>query len=105
MKRIIWRNSFKKDLKTVKNYPNFNNEKFKQYVNDLANNKKLPNKAKDHKLSKSSPKEYKGLRDFQLAPDICVLYSINDDEIILYRIGKHNILGLTENINLSCIIN
>ena len=30
---------------------------------------------------------------------------INNDEIILYRIGKHNVLGLTENINLSCIIN
>jgi len=64
----------------------------------LVNNEQLPKSAHNHPLSKSSPKKYKGLWDFHIAPDICVLYENNNDSIVLTRIGKHNNLGLTEDL-------
>lgn len=70
----------------------------KEYINLLISNKQLPKNARNHPLSKSSPKKYRGLWDFHIAPDICVLYENNRDSIILTRIGKHNNLGLTEDL-------
>ena len=98
MKTIKYTNQFKKDTKLVKQYKSFSEETFKNYVDLLASGYKLPDNTKDHALSKSSPKHYRGLRDFHLSPDICVVYDINDGEIVLHRIGKHNNLKLTENM-------
>jgi mRNA interferase YafQ len=98
LREILYTNAFAKDLKKVKSYPSFNGDKFKGYVDDLANGNQLPMSAKNHKLSKSSPKEYKGMYDFHISPDICVVYNITPVSIKLIRIGKHNNLGLTEDI-------
>lgn len=98
MRKILYSNRFEKDIKTVKKYPKFNADLIKEYVELKANGKPLPDKAKDHKLIKSSPKQYSGLSDFHISPDICVVYGISGDSIILYRIGKHNNLGLTEDL-------
>lgn len=101
MKTILRTNAFKKDLKRVINYKGYKKEKLSDYVNKLANSENLPANAKDHKLSPASPKEYHTARDFHLSPDIVVVYKRTDDAIELLRIGKHNDLGLTENISIS----
>lgn len=98
MRKILYTNKFKKDLKAVKKYPQFNADVLKSYVSMKASFKELPDKAKDHKLSKSSPQEYSGLSDFHISPDICVIYGMTEDTITLYRIGKHNNLNLTETV-------
>ena len=63
----------------------------------LQRGESLPAKAKNHALSKSSPKEYKDCYDFHVVPDICVVYRLTKDAVELIRIGQHNNLGLTEN--------
>lgn len=87
---------FQKDLKTVSKYPNFKSTKLSEYTSTLANGEDLPASARDHKLSKNSPAKYQGLRNFHVAPDICVLYYMDNDMVHLVRIGKHNDLGMTE---------
>lgn len=98
MKDIFYSSTFKKDLKKVKRYNNFKPDKFKNFVEKLAAGEKLPESACDHALSAASPKKYQGMRDFHLAPDICVIYNMDASSISLIRIGQHNHLGLTENL-------
>lgn len=98
MKELLYTSSFKKDIKKVSTYSSFKEDLFDKYTEMLAQGQSLPTNTKDHTLSKSSPKRYKGLRDFHLSPDICVLYKQTPDSIIFYRIGKHNNLGLTEKL-------
>ena len=96
MREIFYTSTFKKDLKKVKSYPAFKGDKLKFYVNKLANGEKLPDTAKNHKMATNS--HFKGFYNFHLTPDIVVLYKIDDSSISLIRIGKHNNIGLTENI-------
>lgn len=98
MRKLTFMNAFNKDMKRVSKYPQFDGKLLKEYCDNLVNGIALPPKAKDHPLSKSSPSKYKGFRDFPLSPDICVIYERTSDEVTLYRIGKHNNLGLTENL-------
>jgi addiction module RelE/StbE family toxin len=100
VKKIKFTNQWAKDLKNVRSYPGYSEAKFAKYRDMLANGEKLPVNCADHPLAKQSPEKYRGLRDFHLSPNICVLYDRTDDEIIFHRIGKHNILGLTEATDL-----
>jgi mRNA interferase YafQ len=97
MREIFYTSTFEKDLKTVRKYSSFKADKLKSYINKLANGEKLPESAHDHKMKITSPKKYQGMRDFHIAPDIVVVYKIDDTSISLIRIGQHNHLGLTEN--------
>lgn len=90
--------TYKKDLRKVSQYPNFDAELLDEYINKLLKGEKLPENARDHKLSKASPKKYQGLRDFHLAPNICVLYRIEGSTVYFARIGSHSYLGLTESL-------
>lgn len=96
MRDIYTTNNFERDIKKVKNYQSFKPNKLKQYIELLASGEELPANARNHRLSKTSPKEYQGLYDFHVAPDICVIYKLDDSSVSLVRIGKHNNLGLTE---------
>lgn len=96
MKQIDISPRFKKDLKTVSKYKNFKSSKLASYTNALAAGESLPDNARDHKMSKHSPQEYQGTRNFHVAPDICVIYEMDSDKVYLLRIGKHNDLNLTE---------
>lgn len=96
MKEILYTNSFKKDLKKVKSYSDFKADKLKYYVNKLAEGEALPETARNHKMASNS--HYKGFYNFHLAPNIVVLYKIDESSVSLFRIGKHNHLELTENI-------
>ena len=103
MRKLIYSSKFNKDLKKVKKYPEYSDKKFSEYVNLLMQGKPLPANAKDHPLARHSPVEYKGFRDFHLAPDIVVVYRIINDVIEIARIGKHNNLGLTESFENDAI--
>ena len=96
MREILYTNSFKKDLKKVKSYQSFKADKLKFFVNKLANGEELPASAANHKMASNS--HFKGIYNFHVAPDIAVLYKIDNSSISLFRIGKHNNLGLTEDI-------
>jgi len=98
VREILYTSTFSKDLRKVKSYPAFKADKLKSFVNKLANGEALPDSAKNHPLSKVSPKHYRGMYDFHIAPDIVVVYKMDDTSISLIRIGKHNNLGLTEDI-------
>ena len=101
MKRIEMSPRFKKDLKTVSKYKNFREDRLSDYVNALSDGNELPTNARDHKMSKHSPQEYQGTRNFHVAPDICVIYRMDDSNIYLLRIGKHNDLNLTEKVSVN----
>ena len=96
MKTIDYTKSFEKNLKTVKQYKGYKEKKLKDYISTLANGLKLPDAARDHSLSKASPKNLQGCRNFHLAPNICVIYEISESTLLLRWIGSHNKLGLTE---------
>ena len=100
MRNVIFTSKFKKDFKTAQKTPKFKKYafKFEDYVSRLCAGENLPKEADNHKLSKSSPKAYKDCYEFKAAPDVCVIYRMNNDSIELVRIGQHNDLELTENI-------
>ena len=91
---------FNKDFKLVQKSPKFKkwSAKFETYVKLLQRGESLPTEARDKSMAKHSEKEHKGCREFHAAPDIVVIYRMNNDTIELVRIGKHNNLGLTEEI-------
>lgn len=100
MRDIKESNTFKKDMKKVSQYKEFKPKLLRQYAEMIARGEPLPPKAKDHAMVKTSPKWYQGMRDFHVAADIAVIYTLTDDTVYLERIGKHNNLGLTEKLNL-----
>lgn len=98
MKEVEFTNRFNKRLKTAYKYPEFNVELLDKYIDMLRKGEKLPEKVRDHKLSKSSSAEYKDCREFHLAPDLLVVHRLFDDKIELISIGKHNTLRLTSSL-------
>jgi mRNA interferase YafQ len=56
-----------------------------EYLALLLKDEPLPSEALDHSLTG----EYKGFREFHLAGDILIIYTIEDDIIYLQRIGTH----------------
>lgn len=98
MKEVEFTNKFNKLLKTASKYPEFNADKLNNYIDMLRRGEKLPEKVRDHKLSKSSSAEYKDCREFHLSPDLLVVYKLFDDKIELVSIGKHNTLRLTSSL-------
>jgi len=80
--------NFKKGFKKIKRNPCFVLSEFKQIINDLINGKFLDEKYQNHKLHG----EWKGYYECHLAPDILLIYEINNEEsiIYMYRIGSHS---------------
>lgn len=99
MKELIIKKAFNKDLKDVERYKEFNKDKLYEYIKMIQQGKSLPERARDHKLAPHSRSEYQGCRDFHLTPDIVVVYRVNENEVELVAIGKHNKLQLTSSWN------
>jgi mRNA interferase YafQ len=76
---------FKKDYKKL-------NQKHKELTQSvlqlLVQNKKLPNKYRDHKLIGN----FLGCRECHIKPDLLLIYKINDDilELVLVCVGNHS---------------
>lgn len=99
-KRISPTKRFEKDLKKVSKYPKFKRKDFEAVIDKIANGEKLDAKYGDHKLAKHSDGELQGCRDFHLVANICVVYRLTDEEVILVRIGSHQDIGLTESVHI-----
>ena len=100
MRNVTIATKFKKDFKLVQKSPRFKkwSGKFEAYVEMLRKGESLPPESHDKPMAQHSEKEHRGCREFHAAPDIVVIYRMNDDTVELVRIGQHNNLGLTEKL-------
>lgn len=85
---VHYSSRFKKSLKRVKRLPSFNAEKLKRVIRILSNGESLPPSYKDHGLVGS----LKDFRECHVAPDILLIYQIDDGLLVLTlaAIGKHS---------------
>lgn len=86
MRRVRYSSKFKKDLKRIKKQHK-NTDLLKQIITQLANDKTLDIKYKDHRLIGN----YLGSRECHLSPDWLLIYRYQSfDELILLRTGTHS---------------
>mgnify|MGYP006362966993 CR=1 FL=1 len=90
---------YRKELFKLMQQQRIKRDDLETIIQDICDGKPLDKKYDDHPLSKHSPKEYQGCRDFHYKANICVIYKIHPDRVELLRIGSHQDLGLTENYN------
>ena len=85
--KIVRTKRFKTAYKRIKNLPGFKKDVFLEVVLALASGDALSEKYKDHKLTGN----LKNFRECHLAPDILLLYQIDDGILILtlVSIGNH----------------
>ena len=84
---IVASNRFKKDLKlAIKR--GYNIALLNDVVNQLAMQKTLEEKYKDHELTG----DFKDFRECHITPDWLLIYQIIDNELVLYlsRTGTHS---------------
>jgi mRNA interferase YafQ len=84
---IVKTKRFKTAYKRIRNLPGFKKEIFIEVVETLASGSKLHEKYCDHKLTGN----LKDFRECHLAPDILLMYQIDDRVLILtlVSIGNH----------------
>jgi mRNA interferase YafQ len=88
MYKIILTNRFKKSLKKIEKSNQHNLSDIKNLINDIAHNKKLDIKFKDHKLHGELSK----LRECHIKPNLLLMYEKDKKNLILVLIdiGSHN---------------
>ena len=57
-----------------------------EYLSLILTNEPLPSEALDHPLTG----EYKGFREFHLAGDLLIIYTVREDILYLQRMGTHS---------------
>jgi len=77
--------AFLKDYATVR-LTDTQFEKLISYLNHLKEETQLPPESKDHALKG----DWKGFRECHLGGDMLLAYTIEDDAVILARIGSHS---------------
>ncbi|WKY43916.1 type II toxin-antitoxin system YafQ family toxin [Eubacteriaceae bacterium ES2] len=84
--KVKFTNQFKKDLKLAKRQEK-NIERLYSVIEELADDKVLEEKYRDHDLSGN----YKGCRECHIEPDWLLIYEVMDDVLVLmlYRVGSH----------------
>ena len=87
MLKLVASNRFKKDLKTAQRR-GFDMSLLRTVINDLAEEKPLAPKYRDHELSG----EYRGFRECHVQPDWLLVYRIEhrELELFLFRTGTHS---------------
>ena len=85
MFKLIYTNSFEKDIKTaIKRGKDLG--KLKKVIELLATKNPLPTKYKDHRLIGN----FVGRRECHIEPDWLLIYKVNEDSIIFERTGTHS---------------
>lgn len=81
---------FKKSLKKVRQLPSFKTERLRVAISKLATGEALPANYHDHQLTGN----LLSFRGCHLAPDILLIYQIDNDMLILslVNIGSHQTL-------------
>ena len=87
MLKIVPSNQFKRDLKLARKR-GCKMEHLRDVVNALANEQKLDEKYRDHRLAGN----YNGFRECHVEPDWFLVYRINQDalELFLFRTGTYS---------------
>ena len=87
MLKIVPSNQFKRDLKLA-GKRGCKIEHLRDVVNASANEQKLDEKYRDHRLEGN----YNGFRECHIEPDWLLVYRINQDalELFLFRTGTHS---------------
>ena len=78
---IVLSSIFKKQLKLLKKR-NKDLSKLTKVVNELANDKVLDTKYRDHQLLNDA--RYKGCRECHIEPDWLLVYKKNNNDLILF---------------------
>ena len=90
MLKIRFSTRFKRDLKRVQKQEasGYDEVVFKSVVQNLQSGIPLDKKFEDHPLQE----KYAGARECHLAPDLLLVYEVNNDvlELLLLRIGSHS---------------
>ena len=85
MRSIVFSSKIKKDLKLYLKR-GLDLAPFYEVVSKLANGKQLEPFYQDHPLHG----KLVGKRDCHIEPDWVMIYSVNKNEVILYRTGTHS---------------
>lgn len=96
MKTIIFSTKYKKSMKDVRKYPEYNSKELEDILVQLAEGKKIDARYRDHAMASNSA--LKGIRGFHLRGNLVILYRITDDSIELIDIGRHNKVRLTSSL-------
>ena len=85
---VIYTKRFQKSLKRIQQLKGFREERLKKVITVLANGEKLATEYRDHKLTG----DLKDFRECHLAPDILLIYEIDDGilTLTLVTIGSHS---------------
>ena len=85
--KVIWTSRFKKDYKSAIKR-GFKIELLDETIRLLANEGKLPTKYKEHELTGN----WKGFKECHITPDWLLIYSLENDVLILTlsRTGSHS---------------
>ena len=88
MRKILYYNNYKKDLKLVKKQSTskgWDLNEIDNAVSHLQNSDILPKELLDHALFG----DYKDFREIHIYGDLVIVYQRNDKELHLRRIGRH----------------
>ena len=85
MLKIEYTAKFKKDLKNIKKDNKYNINELMFVVNELANQRPLQEKYRDHALTGN----YKGHRECHIRPDWLLIYLIQSDTLTLTLSRKY----------------
>ncbi len=86
-RNIVWTSKFKKDYKAILKR-NLDINLLDEVIRILAHGDTLPPQYNDHSLSGN----WKGFRECHIAPDWLLIYSIEDNNLVLVlsRTGTHS---------------
>jgi mRNA interferase YafQ len=84
---VVRTRRFKTAFKRVRRLPGFKQEVFEEVVETLASGKKLKKERRDHQLLGN----LKDFRECHLAPEILLMYQIDDGILVLtlVSVGNH----------------
>jgi len=83
--KLLRHKLFKKDMTKAK-ITDTQYAKFIVYIALLLEEKELPKESRDHMLKG----EWQGYREFHLGGDMLLIYLLNEDALILVRLGTHS---------------
>ena len=92
MRTIERTTAFKRDFKREAKGPHraVLDTDLRQIITALANDQPLEPRHRDHALSSN----WKGYRDCHVRPDLVLIYRIDEDRLMLARLGSHSELDL-----------
>ena len=88
MRELLYTGKFKKDFKTAKQQPEFDEDELNKVVSDLLQDIPLDEKYHDHPLHG----KYEGARECHIKPDWLLIYAKDRAglKLIMMRTGSHS---------------